>query len=264
MRLLVDLNISQHFRADEREFISQMDDLIATAVNQYRPVLTDFLNPRQIYIAHTLINRQERLKFRTWGGFPDAEMQKLLIYPDYYQPSSDDFQISCFQIDYPTKFAELHHRQVLGTLMGSGLERQAFGDIINQGDVWQIIVNTTIVPFMRQQIDRIGKIHVNMTEITPDELVQPQNDWEPIHTTVPSLRLDAVIANIFNYSRNRTKTIIEHGFVRVNWEEIDRPDYQLAVRDLISVRHGGRIQLLETGGHNRKNNLRLDLQIIKA
>lgn len=57
---------------------------------------------------------------------------------------------------------------------------------------------------------------------------------------------------------------IEHGLVRVNWEEINRPDYQLAIQDLVSVRHGGRFRLLQTGGRNRKNNIRLDLQIITA
>ena len=52
--------------------------------------------------------------------------------------------------------------------------------------------------------------------------------------------------------------------MRVNWEEIDRPDYQLDVQDLVSVRHGGRLQILQTGGRNRKNNIRLDLQFITA
>lgn len=261
---VVDANISQHFRDDERKFINQINDFIATALNQYRPVLTDFLNPRQLYIAQTLINRMDQLKSQSWGGFPQAEMRKLLIYPDYYQPSLQDFEMSYFQIDYPIKFAELHHRQILGTLLGNGLERQAFGDIINQGNVWQIVVNTAIAPFMRQEIPRIGKVHIKMVPIHNEELVHPQNDWEPMHTTVVSLRLDAVVASVFNYSRNRTKEMIEHGLVRVNWEEIDRPDYQLAIKDLISVRHGGRIQLLKTGGRNRKQNLRLDLQIIKA
>lgn len=92
----------------------------------------------------------------------------------------------------------------------------------------------------------------------------PDDDWEKVSITVPSLRLDAVIANTFNYSRNRAKSAIEHGLVWVNWEEIDRPDYQLAIHDLISVRHGGRIKLLQTGGKNRKNNLRLEIQLIKA
>lgn len=42
MNNLVDLNISQHFRPDERDFLNQVLDQIATAAGEYRPVLTNF------------------------------------------------------------------------------------------------------------------------------------------------------------------------------------------------------------------------------
>ena len=261
---MVDSNIRQHFCADESNFINQILDVIATASNQYRPVLTNFLNPRQLFIASTLVNRNENLKMKSWGGYSGAEMQRLLIYPEYYVPNKADFNIDFFEVNYPTKFAELHHRQILGTLMGSGLTRDSFGDIINDQTQWQFVANNNIQDYITQEVDRIGKVHVQMKIIEEDDLVHPQSDWEPMHTTVPSMRLDAVIANIFNYSRNRAKEDIEHGLVRVNWEEINRPDYQLAIQDLVSVRHGGRFRLLQTGGRNRKNNIRLDLQIITA
>lgn len=262
--IVVDSNISQHFRPDEREFINQVLDMINIASGQYRAVLSNFFNPRQIFIAKTLVNREDNLHMQTWGGYPHAEMQRLLIYPDYYEPVPSDFRISYFQINYPTKFAELEHRQILGTLIGSGVKRERFGDIINQSLTWQLVVNEELDQFIRQSINRIGRVHVEMKKIDADELIHPVSDWEPMQTTVPSLRLDAVIANVLNYSRNRAKEAIEHGFVRVNWEPIERPDFQLAIHDLISVRHGGRIQLLQTAGKNRKNNLRLALQVIKA
>lgn len=264
MNNLVDLNISQHFRPDERDFLNQIMDMIATATSQYRPVLSNFLNPRQRFIAETLVNRETELKFRTWGGYPDAEMQRLLVYPDYYQPELSDFRIRNFQINYPTKFVELHHRQILGTLMGSGLTRESFGDILNDGLVWQIIVTDEIGQFVSQQLTRIGRINAKFTEIDDMSLIHPHDDWEDDQVTVPSLRLDAVVANVFNYSRNRAKETIEHGLVRVNWEEIDRPDYQLAIHDLVSVRHGGQIKLIQTNGKNRKDNLRLEIQLIRA
>ena len=91
-----------------------------------------------------------------------------------------------------------------------------------------------------------------------------QEDWQELVTTVASLRLDAVVAASFNYSRNRAKQLIERGQVRVNWEEIDRPDYELASRDLISVRHGGRIKVQEELGQNRHERTRIRLAVIHA
>ncbi|WP_251547013.1 YlmH family RNA-binding protein [Limosilactobacillus caecicola] len=261
---MVNENISQHFRPDEQDIINQILDMIAIAQNQYRPVLSNFLNPRQIYIAQTLIHRTDDLAFQVCGGFSAAEMQRLLVYPDYYQPQAEDFNLTYFQIDYPAKFTELYHRQILGSLIGSGLKRDSFGDILNHQMVWQLVVSTEIKEFISRQVDRIGRVHVRMKEISADQLVVPSSDWEENHITVSSLRLDAVVANAFNYSRNRAKETIEHGLVRVNWEPLERPDYSLAVHDLISVRHGGRVKLTQITGKNRKNNIGLNIQMIKA
>lgn len=49
-------NVKQHFRPDEAPFIDEVQGWIATATSEYRPVLTEFLNPRQRFIASTLVN----------------------------------------------------------------------------------------------------------------------------------------------------------------------------------------------------------------
>lgn len=95
-------------------------------------------------------------------------------------------------------------------------------------------------------------------------MVTPKEEWIPIVTTVSSLRLDAVIAVGFNYSRNRAKQLIEHGQVRLNWEEIDRPDYQIVVHDLISVRHGGRLRIDMTNGKTKKDKERITISVVNA
>ena len=56
------VNVKQHFRADETPFIDQVNDWLTTAGDQYRPVLTAFLNPRQRYIMRVIANRQDEVK----------------------------------------------------------------------------------------------------------------------------------------------------------------------------------------------------------
>lgn len=51
--------------------------------------------------------------------------------------------------------------------------------------------------------------------------------------------------------------------VRVNWTEIDRPDFMLAVNDLISVRRFGRMKLLAENGITKKDKWRVTLAVIK-
>ncbi|MDD6454532.1 RNA-binding protein [Limosilactobacillus mucosae] len=257
-------NIKQHFRPDEAPLIAQVEDWLNTAADQYRPVLTDFLNPRQVYIAQTLTNRRDDVKMRANGGWEKAEMQRILFYPSYYEPQTADFELQLIEIDYPTKFTELHHRQILGTLIGSGLERSAFGDVLNEGMRWQVVVSQSLVDYLRQQVSQIGKIHVKLKQADLETIVTPQEDWEKMVATVSSMRLDVLVAAGFNYSRNRAKQLVEHGDVRVNWETEMRPDYPLVAHDLLSIRHAGRIRIDEIQGNTRKNKIRVAMSVVHA
>lgn len=257
-------NVTQHFREDEAPFIDQVNDWLTTAGDQYRPVLTPFLNPRQRYIVRVLTNKQDEVKVAFFGGYPGAEMQRGLAYPAYYQPSENDFDLQLLEINYPQKFAQLHHRQVMGTVLSTGVERGAFGDIITWDNHWQIVVEQPLTQYLIQQVTSIGKTKVRLEERDLQEAHAPEEDWEEVVTTVASLRLDAVVAASFNYSRNRAKQQIERGQVRVNWEKIERPDFELANRDLISVRHGGRIRIQEQLGFNRHDRRRVRLAVVHA
>lgn len=168
------------------------------------------------------------------------------------------------EINYPTKFTELHHRQIMGTLIGEGLERAAFGDILGDQGRWQVVVTTAMAKYLRANVSHIGRAKIKWQPVEAANVLHPVEDWEPLTTTVSSLRLDAVVAAGFNYSRNRAKQLVEHGQVRLNWEEVDRPDEQVVVHDLISVRHGGRIRLDEAQGVTRKGKERVSLSVVHA
>ena len=254
----------QHFRADEATIIDKLNGMILTAHSQYRPVLSDFLNPRELYIARVLVNRQDDVKMTSNGGYENAEMQRAIFYPDYYQPVMADFNLQLLTIDYPAKFAELHHRQVMGTLIGDGLERSAFGDILHDDRNWQVIVKQELGEFVLKQVDRIGRNHIRMKSASFDDIIRPENDYDDESVSTSSLRLDTVISAAFHYSRNRSKDSIKHGDVRVNWKEEERPDYELAVNDMVSVRHAGRFKIISNNGKNKKQHWRLQLAIILA
>lgn len=257
-------NIKQHFRKDEGPLIDQVEDWISTASDQYRPVLTPFLNPRQRYIAQTIANQSDEVKVASDGGWPGAEMQRLLFLPAYYQPTASDFALQVLAINYPTKFAELHHRQIMGTLLGEGLARDAFGDILTDGHQWQVVVSQPMAQYLVQNIKRVGKVKVKWLAVDLAAVLTPVEEWEELTTTVSSLRLDSVVAAGFNYSRNRAKQLIEHGLVRLNWETVDRPDYPVVKHDLMSVRHAGRLRIDEIGGKTRKQKDKIKMSVVRA
>lgn len=230
---------------------------------QYAPYLTDFLDPRQAYIAETLIRQESDLKFTMYGGYEAAERKRCLIYPDYYEPTDDEFDVTLFEINYPTKFSELGHGRVLGTLMGSGIKREYFGDIISDGDRWQVFVANEVANFVQLQVTKIGKVAVRLEEANYTQILVPKDSWQDESETVSSLRLDSVISSVYNISRQRSKQLIESGKVKVNWTETDRPDFILDLLDIISVRGFGRIQIQSIEGKTKKDKIRLLLGVLR-
>lgn len=248
------MDIYQHFRKDEQIFIEQTLDWVRQVNTQYAPYLTSFLNPRQIYIAKSVIGQFDEIDFKTYGGFEGAEQKRLLIYPPYFEPVKKDFELILFEIDYPTKFAELSHGQILGSIMGTGLSRSNLGDIFTDGHRWQFILDKKMVNFIKLNLLKIGNVGIQLEEKTIDEKIESSNDWEEKELILASLRIDLVLARALNMSRNRAKKLINDQKIKVNWIEIERPDIELEQHDMISVRGHGRIRMEEQLGTTRKEN----------
>lgn len=256
-------NVYQHFRPEEHPFIDSVGDWLEQVESQYAPYLTDFLDPRQAYILETLIRESSELKFTFYGGYEQAERTRCLIYPEYYTPTSEDFQIRLDEVVYPQKFTVLSHGKVLGTLVGTGIKREYFGDIISDGERWQVFVASEISDYVESQLTKIGKVKAHLEERPYTDIVMPKDAWTEESDTVSSMRLDSIISSVYNISRQRSKELIESGRVKINWSVNERPDYLLDLLDIISVRGFGRIQIQGIEGKTKKDKHRLKLGVLR-
>ena len=118
--------------------------------------------------------------------------------------------------------------------------------------------------YFTDQIDHFGKTKVHLTDVPLANAIDPQNDWETITTTVSSLRADSVIKAAFNLSRHHAKELVEGAHVRLNWADLPKADYEIALLDMLSVNHYGRVRLTEVGGETKKSRLRITLNIIHS
>ena len=258
---MVDSNISQHYQQAELPFLESIDNLSGKVANEYRPILTDFLNPRQLYILETIVNRYEGVSFQTFGGYASAELKRAIAFPDYFVPKSDDYNITAFQIDYPSKFATLSHGQILGSIMGTGIDRDVIGDIVTDGLNWQFMCESEMADYVQAQVDRIGKIKIKLKRIQPEDIIIPVDEGEETTTTVASLRVDALVSEGFHISRHHAKELVEGGMIRINWEQAGRPDLEISIQDIISVRGFGRLVIRDIAGTTKKGKIRIVLKV---
>lgn len=101
-KVVINIDIYQHFRQEEYELIDQLTDKCDQAEQHYAPVLTHFLDPRGQYILEVICGSYEDLNVSFYGG-PNAERKRAIISPNYYEPKESDFELTLMEIDYPEK-----------------------------------------------------------------------------------------------------------------------------------------------------------------
>ncbi|KRK40471.1 RNA-binding protein [Loigolactobacillus bifermentans] len=259
----MDQAVYQHFRKDEAPFIDQVGSWLQEVSDQYRPYLSDFLDPRQQYIVEAIIGEKGDVRYTFAGGYEAAERRRVLIYPDYFQPEAADFELQLFEIRYPQKFATLSHGKILGTLVNAGVDRGVFGDIMTDGERWQFVVEASMAHYIAEQVTKIGRVTVHLDPCDYRQLLRPKDAWTLEHVTVTSLRVDALISAVYNISRQRSKALVENGKIKLNWQAFERPDFELGLLDIISVRGYGRIQVRELLGKSKKEKYRLLLGVLR-
>ncbi|WP_409305348.1 RNA-binding protein [Peribacillus sp. SCS-155] len=251
------MSIYQHFRPEEKEFIDQSLQWIGRVKETYSQKLTDFLDPREQQILVALLGHDQEVKLELFGGHPQAERKRALLYPDYITPEQEDFSISLIEIKYPVKFVTIEHRQVLGTLMSLGIKREKFGDILVSGQRVQFLAAGEIESYLFANLEKIGKATVSMKKVALEEAIVAEEVWDESTFTVSSMRLDTVISSILNLSRQKAQTLITSGKVKLNHKQTEHISEECREGDTISVRGFGRCSILSIEGKTKKEKWRI-------
>lgn len=250
-------HLLQHFRKEEQPFIETVVRWVREVETMYAPKLTDFLDPRQRQIVFSIATNSG-IEVEAYGGFIDAERQRILLFPSYYSPETTDFLVTIFQLQYPSKFISLSHRDMLGALMSLGIDRSKYGDIRMSNETIQFAVTQELSTYLPIQFSSVGKAKVKLVEVLNPELwLLPTERWLEEVEIVSSLRLDTIVATLLHQSRQKAVALIQAGAVKVNWGIIDQSSFEVEVGDYLSIRGAGRFQIASIEGKTRKENIRL-------
>ena len=58
----MDTSIFQHFRKEEQDFIRKVESWVTSCQEQYAPILTPFLDPRQQFIVEAIVGQYDEIK----------------------------------------------------------------------------------------------------------------------------------------------------------------------------------------------------------
>ncbi len=244
--------ISRYFAASGAgEQADRLLDL-AAAVRAGRPYgVSAFMTPLAGQIATTITAHFPDITADEWGGYHGAERSKIM-FRQVGHAGETDWQIAAVCAEWDPRYRLIGHRDVLGSLLGLGLERDVFGDVIMRGATAQVVVDTPLAAYLLQEWKHIANIGVRVTPLPLTDIVPKEEVCKELRATVASLRLDAIGAAGFGISRSKMAAAVAAEKVRVNWQRAKGPAQTLAVGDVISFRGRGRVILAELTGTSRK------------
>jgi RNA-binding protein YlmH len=191
-----------------------------------------------------------------FGGYPEAERVMACFHPEGEDPV---FPMKCLHITWDTRYAQAEHRSLLGSVLGLGIERSMVGDIVLADGGAYLMAAEEMTDFIAGNLASAGRVPVKTTVMDSIPDITPQQG-RIFRDTVPSLRLDAVLAAGLNLSRAKAAECILSGQVQVNHLQVMRTDSQLHEGDLLSIRGYGRLAVKSVGAETRKGRFPIQFE----
>ena len=234
---------------EDELFIRRVRELALRALHRGDVVYTHFLDLAQ---AQTVLQiaRETGVSLALNGGYEDAERRVAAFYA-YDAPAEGDWPIAPVRISWRPQFGSPGHRDLLGALMALGFERERIGDIVlDEGCAW-LFAEPEMVAYIVSSMESAGRVSVRC-EIVDGVPALPEPEGRHVRDTVPSMRLDALVAAGFSLSRADAARAINQGKVYLNQAQTLRTDAPVPENALISLRGAGRFRLEAVEGETRK------------
>lgn len=236
--------------------IRNLEDKVAKCYIEETAQYSDFMTMEEISKAEQLL-QSTGLYFRFWGGYEDAQRKMVMLS---VEESHDEFPvvILCGHWD---KFAEISHRDVLGAVLASGIERRCIGDILFDSEKrkFYLFALSRMSDYICKNVTQAGRCSI-MWSTVKDLSVLPQQAVQDRKVSVPSLRIDAVIASVLNLSRQQAQELIMQKRVFVDHSLVAKVSHGLQEGCSVVARGYGKFIYVEQCGLSKKGKLCISIK----
>ncbi len=228
---------------------ARVEDLKYLCQKTSSPKFLGFLTPDELSVSLKCLKNDKNYSY--FGGYEGAERTVLAFLPDWCDEPI--YPITALTFTY-RKCDTLSHRDFLGALMALGITRETIGDILVESGRAVVFVLSDIVDFVVSQINKIGRVGVNVSVGFENPLPSISKKLS-FSTTVASLRLDCVVSALCGCSRKDAAQIISEGFVFVNSVCINKITFNLTANSSLAVRQKGKFEITACDEFSKKGRI---------
>lgn len=284
---------------DSVEAVARIVEKAQAASDQWRVETTAFLDPALAADALMCLERAADVAAFPWGGHARAERVRIITgRPETLgepweegggvggrdealgdeevaddeaaatPPPADSFRALASDADGAVVFLDVRgnfvfdaadHRDFLGAVLGTGIERDRIGDIYVNGERGAaVLCAPEMASFLQSSLESVRSVPVTCVVEPLSSLRLPPARRDAFSSVEASMRLDAVASAGFRMSRSKMSALVAAGAVRVNWREGCKPKTVVAAGDVISLRGKGRVEVANVS-ETKKGKFQVEL-----
>ncbi|CAN8076019.1 unnamed protein product [Agarophyton chilense] len=247
-----------HANNIEKMLAQNMLALSERAVRERTILTSHFLTPLESSCVLDIVRAIRDTRAMCWGGYGDAERRLLVVGCAYRvedeQRLLDAANHELVVVKLEGKFDErTTHRDFMGAVLSSGLDRSQIGDIsvLDGQRGAQVITKGEAARILQGSVQSVRRATVS-TRVEPiSELEETQRVLKEVNSVESSLRLDAVGSGGLNMSRAQFSKLLEKGLVCHNQHVARNGSKRVEVDDTISARGVGKLRVQDVSRTKR-------------
>lgn len=245
-------------------FRKRLEELANRSYANQQYLFTGFLSAAELDIYYQMEHELSYASAVLFGGTNDCERLMLRFGSEALCGYEELFPIACVAIvPLLEKFGEvLSHRDYLGALMNLGIERSTVGDIKTGEKQAYLFCLESIAGFICENLDQVKHTRVKCS-VTEDYQSIPKEEPVLNNIHVPSLRVDAVLARVYNMSREKSQELFRNGKVYVDGRLCENHSRQLKAGETVNARGYGKFTLMGEGRETKKGRLSVEAAVYR-
>ena len=256
--------MAQENEKEIQQIKNRFRELADKSYSQSIYTFTGFLGLGELDVFHGMERELKYAGFTLSGGYEDADRRMVRFGEESQLGYEMPFPIACIHIrPHIAKFADaLSHRDFLGALMNLGIERSTIGDIKAGEKQAYLFCQDSIAPFVCENLSQVKHTHVKC-HMVEDMGNLPKEEPLTVSIQVQSMRVDGVVAKVYNMSREKSLDLFRAGKVYVNGRICGNNSRQLEIGETVNARGYGKFVLTGEPRETRKGKLAVEAAVYR-
>ena len=212
--------LNRYVKKEEKILVGSVIDKANKTEISNHLVYTNFLDMNEKNIVVEILNKFD-IRYYLFKPLQDTSRFVILFLPEYIDIENvEDIAseyIVVLKIVSKSKDV-ITHREYMGAIYSLGLKEDMIGDIFVYENNCYLFCFKQNETYILDNLTKVAKSYVDITSLNPfdDEVRKIKLNIKSIDIIVPSLRIDVVLSELFNLTRNSTQAKINNGALFVN------------------------------------------------